>query len=295
MSDVGAEHPGNLISAYLDQELHGADHDAVADHLRACARCNSIMSAEAQVRLWTRAQPDVEPPAGFIDRLIADGLASRPSSGLDRCEIARPAQARSPIRRHRHPHRHPWRYAAVNLVAAAVVWVAVIAGGRVSSGSVVQPRVGNLVSSHQARTLQAGPLSTDNRVAVSSREGLPAATSRFQLRFIGHDGQRTQAVYSDGQDLVSVFREVGTLNWGGLRDQGTLVAVGSTTGVVVDRGDVEVLMFERGAFVYAVVAPPSTGVISELAVELPGSRAPSLWERAGDAAEGLAECFALEC
>jgi anti-sigma factor RsiW len=268
-------HLGDLVSAYLDDELDGSEVELVATHLGSCARCTSIVSAEAQVRGWVRGLGAVEPPPGFVE-----GLTS--------------------ARTHRRGRHRP-RYAAMNLVAAGAVWVAVIAGGRVSSGSVVEPRVGNLVSSHQARTLQAGSLSsevamsTETAMSASTREGLPATTSRFKLMAVGHDRRRTQAVYSDGQERVSVFREVGTLNWKGLRDQGALVTVGPTTGVVIERGDVEVLMFERGAYVYAVVAPASTGVIGELAEALPGSPSPSWWERAGDATEGLAECFALQC
>jgi len=63
-------HPGDLLSAYLDGELTTEEHRAVAAHLEACETCRSEFAATASARASLRSLPQIEPPAALfvIDR-----------------------------------------------------------------------------------------------------------------------------------------------------------------------------------------------------------------------------------
>lgn len=262
------DHLGDRVSAWIDGELVGDELELTASHLDECDHCRSVVDAERSVREWIRLLPPEEPPPGFLDMLVASGPRDRRS---DRRRV---------------------RFGVANLVASAAVWVLVLGVGQLSHNATVTPRVGNFVTTHQANVLSTNNFGTVDRQMQSTRSDLPAATSRFDLVAYRAESSMTQAVYSDGIDAVSVFRQVGALDWDAVGD-GRSVAVGDSRGVVIDRGDVEVLLFERGDYAYAVVAPPSSGVIDEIAVAMPSSPGPSLWDRAADAGRGLLDCFGL--
>ncbi|MGD9792000.1 MAG: anti-sigma factor [Acidimicrobiia bacterium] len=263
------DHLGDRVSAWIDGELIGDELDHAAAHLDQCEHCRSVVDAERTVRSWIRLLPQEEPPPGFLDKIVLTGPRDRRS---DRRRV---------------------RFGVANLVASAAVWVLVLGVGQLSNTSTtVTPRVGSFVTTHQANVVSTASFGSVDRQMHSTRSDLPPATSRFDLVAFRTDSSMTQAVYSDGVDAVSVFRQVGALDWDAVGD-GRAVSVGESRGVVIDRGDVEVLMFERGDYAYAVVAPPSSGVIDEIAVAMPSSPGPSLWDRATDAGRGLLDCFGL--
>jgi anti-sigma factor RsiW len=66
-------HPSELISAYLDGELHGDELDRLLDHLNGCGRCVIEMEETQQVRAAVRSLPVLELPRGLVpdaDRVV---------------------------------------------------------------------------------------------------------------------------------------------------------------------------------------------------------------------------------
>ena len=59
-------HPGNLLSAYLDDELEAATRAAVGEHLEACRRCHEELASVSAARLALRGLPVLEPPAILV-------------------------------------------------------------------------------------------------------------------------------------------------------------------------------------------------------------------------------------
>ncbi|MBW3548355.1 MAG: zf-HC2 domain-containing protein [Actinobacteria bacterium] len=69
-------HPAEALSALADGELAGGERATVAAHVQGCPECTEELRAVRAVRDALRALPPVEPPAGLLDRLVAD-LAGR--------------------------------------------------------------------------------------------------------------------------------------------------------------------------------------------------------------------------
>ena len=69
-------HPAEALSALVDGELPADERAAVAAHVERCPECSEELRAVRAVRDALRALPAVEPPPGFLDRLVAD-LARR--------------------------------------------------------------------------------------------------------------------------------------------------------------------------------------------------------------------------
>lgn len=59
-------HPSELISAYLDGELHGTELKTLVDHLAQCGRCSSELQDLQQVRTAVRSLPVLELPVGLV-------------------------------------------------------------------------------------------------------------------------------------------------------------------------------------------------------------------------------------
>ena len=59
-------HPSELISAYLDGELHGAELSDLLDHLSGCGRCSAEMEDVQRVRAAVRSLPVLELPEGIV-------------------------------------------------------------------------------------------------------------------------------------------------------------------------------------------------------------------------------------
>lgn len=59
-------HPTELISAYLDGELHGSELTQLMDHLSRCGKCSAEMGQIQGVRSAIRSLPVMELPQGLI-------------------------------------------------------------------------------------------------------------------------------------------------------------------------------------------------------------------------------------
>jgi hypothetical protein len=69
MSGV-TEHPGDLLSAYLDDELPGGEARQVEAHLVGCGACNAELDDLAAARRMLRDLPPVPAPLGFTRGLV---------------------------------------------------------------------------------------------------------------------------------------------------------------------------------------------------------------------------------
>jgi anti-sigma factor RsiW len=59
-------HPGELISAYLDGELTRSEIDELSQHLSGCGRCSADLESMQAVRSAVRSLPSLELPAGLV-------------------------------------------------------------------------------------------------------------------------------------------------------------------------------------------------------------------------------------
>jgi anti-sigma factor RsiW len=114
-----AEHPGDLLSAYLDGELSAGEQAAVADHLAGCPWCREELAATTWPRGLLRRLPEPSVPAGLIERTLI------------------------------HPRRRAMPL-AWTAAAAAVLALSLVASG--SPGQGPPPGADRLVQAHAAST-----------------------------------------------------------------------------------------------------------------------------------------------
>jgi len=75
-------HPSELISAYLDGELHGAELKSLLDHLAGCGRCSVDLEELQRVRSAIRSLPVLELPEGVVPEADADVVPIHRNRGL---------------------------------------------------------------------------------------------------------------------------------------------------------------------------------------------------------------------
>ena len=68
---LNCAHIQNLLSAYADNELSGAQMYSVRQHIAICPHCAVELDSIAQLKALASAVHEVEPPAGFESRLRA--------------------------------------------------------------------------------------------------------------------------------------------------------------------------------------------------------------------------------
>lgn len=59
-------HPSELVSAYLDGELHGKELAQLTSHLASCGRCATELEDMQRVRAAVRSLPVLEVPVGLV-------------------------------------------------------------------------------------------------------------------------------------------------------------------------------------------------------------------------------------
>ncbi len=99
-------HPGELLSAYLDGELDPGEQRTVLDHLGGCAACQAELGGLDAARSAVRSLPMLEPPP-FV-------LAPDPVAAVV-------------------PLRHRWSVRIAAAAAAAIVGVASVGAVRGNS------------------------------------------------------------------------------------------------------------------------------------------------------------------
>jgi anti-sigma factor RsiW len=75
-------HPSELISAYLDGELHGSELTQLMDHLSSCGRCSVEMEEVQRARTAVRSLPVLELPSGILSRAGAEVVPLHKNKGI---------------------------------------------------------------------------------------------------------------------------------------------------------------------------------------------------------------------
>lgn len=75
-------HPSELISAYLDGELHGSELNRLSDHLGACGKCSAELERLQQVRTAVRSLPVLELPVGIVPEADPVVVPLRKNKGM---------------------------------------------------------------------------------------------------------------------------------------------------------------------------------------------------------------------
>lgn len=286
---MNGPHLDDELSALLDGELHGAEHDDAVAHLRQCAFCTSELAAVERTRSLVRALPMVDPP---------NALAPRREQ----------KQA---------PRGTGWIAAA----AAALVFVALQA---MAPDHTVNVAVAGLVDAHTAFTVVTTPASpetievvladtrtgdTVERAALDSTTGAvlwrqhDAAAARAHHRIptperldggyerVGlyrHDDV-VHELFSDGLHTLSVFAQPGELDESGLPTDRRIVAMGKQQASHYDWPEGDVLVWESGGVVFAAVGDAPAGEVMAAAASMPKTGALSVGERLKRGCRALAD------
>ncbi len=267
---VPPEHPEDLLTAYLDGDATVDEIAVVERHLGACGPCRQALAAETTVRILVRTLPLVLPPPEFYAKVLAHGPRAR---------------ARAPRRT---------GFAVANLVAAAAVWLGVVAVARVTGAQTVRPAIGDLVSAHAS--VLSSPLALGGGTGGaddSARSSAPRTLARN--RYLGSVtvGGRQQLLYRDGERMLSMFVQPGELDVSALPVDAEPVAVNAMPAWRVAAADVDVILVQRPGVVIVLVVPHGSEeqtLAQEADAEVPE---PSLGARIDAAARGLLDAFGL--
>ena len=134
-------HLGDLLSGLLDAELSPSEEAVAREHLASCRQCAIELEHISAARSWVRSLPPIEPPLGFIERLIREQEA--PSF-------------------HLAGMRRGWasRWAGVAAFAASAAAAIAIVSVVSPQEPAVRPPVGQLVEAHATgASLSGDPLS----------------------------------------------------------------------------------------------------------------------------------------
>jgi anti-sigma factor RsiW len=267
------EHPGELLSAYLDDELTAQERAEVEAHLEFCAPCLGDLDEEREVRSAVRGLPAVDPPFGFYERILRDGPAD-------------PAQ----------PTKRRFRFGMANLVATAAAWVLVLGVANLNSsgGGSVNPSPNDYVAAHASVLPAVGGRSPSKEEA--QRYDVPdRLAGTYEL--VGEITTRgiPQLIYTDGQKLLSVFVQAGRLNQAAVPDDARRVEVNGAEAWLVPSDDGDTIFLQRPGVVVIIVGPSLDQAASDMATAGPKADGDeSLLDHVRDAAEGLLETFGLQ-
>ena len=264
-------HPEDALSALLDGELSAAEAAVVRAHVVSCADCSAELDAVREARAALRSLPAIEPPAGFFESLLADGLPEPASR-------AQPARV------------VPMRSAMASAAAAVAAGLLLVVGFGGHDASAVSPEVSGAVERHAA-TLSAvsASLGGPNPI-VAPGEVTPTTAPRrspdhlhrpftapkelagYQLTQAFESPEGVQLLYEKDGYGLSVFEQRGALNAEELA-QGTRIKVGDDDGWRWEGGtaDGRVIVVERGDLVFTVVGDESAAAVLAAAEDLPGS------------------------
>jgi anti-sigma factor RsiW len=122
-------HPTELISAYLDGELHGSERIQLMDHLSGCGKCSVELEQMQSIRSAVRSLPMLELPRGVVPE--ADPVVV-------------------PLRR----HKGMWAGVAAAVVVAVIALAAVVTP---DPGSVTITELNSLIGARSTLDPAFGP------------------------------------------------------------------------------------------------------------------------------------------
>lgn len=209
-----------LLSAYLDDELDGAERAEVDARLVESPELRTELAELAATRRLLRDLPPVTP--------------SRP--------LSLPAGAAT-------PRAHRRRRLGIALVGVAAIWLVVLSIGVGLGRLPVIPDVEQFSAQHATADPVGGfvPMESDDMDDPAVMDDIGHGMVRDGV-FMRGDVVYTR--YSDGSHVLSVFHQPGTVDWNAMPDMGTVEmmpegplwhgAVGGNEVMVTQRGDLVV-------------------------------------------------------
>lgn len=259
-----------LASGSLDGVLDAEEQAELEAALEARPELRAELAGLAAVREAVRALPPVDPPAGLLREVVG--------------------------------RRRRQRVAALaGVAAAAAAWLLVLgAAGPVPS---VEPPVEDFVAGHASvtrvgATIPAGveiePVDFDATPEPFRAPVVMGADGQLRLDQLHRWDSGLQAVYRDGSMAISVFAQLGQVDWTALPASGRRIRLGDHDAWRSEdpRLGGEVLVVQRGDAVLTVVvdtgAPEAAALAEELARAMPDAGEPSLMGRVRRACRDLA-------
>ena len=268
-----------LLSAYLDGELTPTEAAQVHDLLERSPEHQAELARVEQARTWLRALPPVDPPDGFIERLIAE--ANRPVA---------------------EPKKRKW--GMLNLVATAAAWVLVLGFVNMSRSNDVSPDTANLAQTHTEASAGFGGLLGSLGAGRPQQKAAPEVAlgepywaplslpGDLTLRQVDLSNDLVGLTYCNDADLVLLYEQPGHVDPNALQGAQATSVAGSDAWLIQTDSS-RVLLVQRDDLVYVVVGPLDGALVDAVAAELPAPPAPSLADRLGDAGRGLLDSFGL--
>lgn len=270
-------HPAEALSALADGELPAGERAAVVPHVEACPECSEELRAVRAVRDALRALPAVDPPPGFLDRLVGD---------LDRRAA---------------PRRRP---ALIGIAVAAAAALLVVLVPSVTGLGRYRPEVEQALLRHVASvsalaaagstTADGGPTPlvlpepvTPSTALPRDPEDLPAPylappelAGGYRLVDVFAHPDGVQLVYERGRYGLSVFESPGELDPQGLAPGGQPVEGDPATWRWESDGVAgRVVILERDGVVVTAVGDEPGDAVLLAARSVPEARPLSLVQR----------------
>lgn len=274
----GGTHLDEELSAYLDGELDEAGYQHAYYHLSTCDGCRTQLDALSAIRTTIRNAPPVEPPFGFIDRVV------------------------------RQQRRRPFAPVAMTVLGLAAVWLLIL--GILAGGSLrVEPPVADIAAaqagfepgdaagggSFQANAIEFVPADRDDMPAeFQAPEELDDGEYDAGFEAVNRDGWLV--VYEVDGESVAVYQQLGDYRSGSLPSGGERFEI---DGAPAWRGAIEgrnAVVVQRGGMTYTIVGEADVDDLVNIAEELPERDQPdppSPSERFLDAADRFLESLAF--
>jgi|GEM_PF-3580931 len=250
--------PRELLSAHLDGELSPFDEARVLALIQADPEVGAELRSLAEVRAGLRSLPEVDVPADFFASLLAGGPA----------RAADPAPSPTVVVSLDARRRHRTRWAAagaVVAVAAALLLFLPSFGG--TDDPAVVPPVAEFAARHGSAVADlasiAGSTGGFEQLADDDLDGLgavaPAEVAGQWQRAIGfrHESGAMHLMYAHDDEMVSVFEQVGDVDWSQLPAGGQRVTLGDAEAwsMVTEAGEVMVVDRNGTTFTFVSAAP----------------------------------------
>lgn len=249
------------LSAYLDGELDDGEHAALEARLAEDAVLADELASVAAVRSALRGLPEVDPPPGALEEVVA---AVRATETLTR------------------PRRRVGRLVGAGAMATVLAFaVAMIAVEPAVADAT--PDVDRALDMHEA--------------IEATTSGDEPAAGLSSVHLVGRGELVHRSARPDGGSLVSMFSQPGAVEWSRMSG-GDKVGIGGEDAWTTVRGDDHVLVIERDGIVVTLVsAAPLADGGSEL-LELVDERAPEpdepgFWDRARAVTDGLGDLVGI--
>jgi Putative zinc-finger len=272
-------HLDEQLSAYLDGELDPIVRQRADEHLAACADCRGRLDALGHVRSLLRDAPRIDPPHGFIERVVRD----------------------------RRRRRFIPAIAAVSGLAA--VWLLVV-GMVVAGPPRIEPPVGEIATAHagfggrpasrddfRADEITFEAVDDDDEIPDEFRPPDELAGAEFARGYRATNRPGWLVAYDDERATIVVYEELGEYLVGGLPGGGEQFEVdGSRAWRRQDVDGRNAVVVQRGWMVYTLVGEVEVDRLVELAEQLPERdepETPSLGDRLDDAVDRFLDGFSL--